>query len=322
MKNLVLPLAAILLLPACSANRTVAVRPLPTALAAGTHPASFRIAEANGHLALGNVALALEGFRRAMREDPESAAALVGMAQCYDLMGRTDMSRSTFEKALALQPRDQAVLAAFSQSLARAGATREAAQVRREGARQSGKAAAVGLSLADSILAASEAGASLLSAGGVSFQTTLAPVAQRLSARGAAYLERTALGETLLVTGKAPHWQPLPRMAAKSSVVPAKPVSHLAAAPVVKLTIHNAGAVEGAAARARLHLQKLGWSKIAIANGAQALERTELLYPAALAKDGERLARQLRIPVVTRQTETLDRILLRLGRDAASAQRS
>ncbi|WP_338502751.1 LytR C-terminal domain-containing protein [Sphingomonas kaistensis] len=322
MKTPALPLAAVLLLPACGANRTVAVRPLPTALAAGAHPASFRIAEANGHLALGNVALALEGFRRALREDPENAASLVGMANCYDLMGRNDLSRSAFEKALALQPRDQTILAAFAQSLTRAGATQEAAQVRREGTLQAGKAAAPGPSLAESILAASKAGASLLSAGGVSFAASHAPLAQRHSPRGAAYLERTALGETLLVTGKAPHWKPLPVMAAKGSAMPAKPSSRMAAAPVVKLTIHNAGSTDGAAARARLYLQKLGWSKIAIANGTHALERTELLYPAALAKAGERLARQLRIPVVTRQTETLDRIVLRLGRDAASAKRS
>ena len=46
------------------------------------------VAEARGHLVLNNVALALEGFRKAQRDEPESTDALLGIATCYDRMGR------------------------------------------------------------------------------------------------------------------------------------------------------------------------------------------------------------------------------------------
>ena len=49
---------------------------------------SGRVAIGLSHLAMNNVALALENFRRAQREDPASAEALAGLAECYQRMGR------------------------------------------------------------------------------------------------------------------------------------------------------------------------------------------------------------------------------------------
>lgn len=95
-------------------------------------PVPLRIAEARGQLALGNVALALESFRKASREDPGSTDALVGMATCYDRMGRYDLSRRNYEAALALAPADTRLLAAFAASLELQGLNDEALEVRRE----------------------------------------------------------------------------------------------------------------------------------------------------------------------------------------------
>lgn len=108
------------------------VRSIPTPLAQGAKPVPFRVAEARGQLALGNVALALEAFRKALREDPNSTDALAGIANCYDLMGRYDLSRRNYEAALALAPANVELLGAFAQSLQLQGEIVEAARVRDE----------------------------------------------------------------------------------------------------------------------------------------------------------------------------------------------
>lgn len=124
---------ATLAIAACTgASGKLQLRPMPTALAAGERPASFRVAEARGQFALGNVALALEGFRRALREDPGSVDAMTGIAACYDMMARFDLSRRHYEAALAIAPGDPRLLAAFASSLDQQGRRTEAATVRTE----------------------------------------------------------------------------------------------------------------------------------------------------------------------------------------------
>lgn len=108
------------------------VRSIPTPLAQGTRTVPFRIAEARGQLALGNVALALEGFRKAWRDDANSVDALAGMAICYDRMGRFDLSRRNYEAALAVAPADVELLGAFARSLQLQGELAEAERVRVE----------------------------------------------------------------------------------------------------------------------------------------------------------------------------------------------
>jgi hypothetical protein len=131
--GMLLVTAAVLACTACLGEQgKLEVRSATTGLKAGREPVPFRIAEARGHLVLGNVALALEGFRKAAREDPASVDALTGIAFCYDQMGRYDLSRRHYEMALALAPRDPALLAAFAGSLDRQGLGAEAAGVRRE----------------------------------------------------------------------------------------------------------------------------------------------------------------------------------------------
>lgn len=118
------------------------IRSMPTLLAQGKRPVPFRIAEARGQLALGNTALALEAFRIAAREDPNSVDALAGIASCYDHMGRYDLSRRNYEAALALAPSDVTLLAAFAASLQLQGLDTEAQSVRQEIATRTAAAAA------------------------------------------------------------------------------------------------------------------------------------------------------------------------------------
>ena len=100
--------------------------------AAGPAKQSIGVEEAEAHLALGNIGLALEGFRKAAREQPNNARVLAGIARSYDRMGRFDLSRRWFETALAAAPLDGAVLLAFAASLDQQGLSEEAASLRLE----------------------------------------------------------------------------------------------------------------------------------------------------------------------------------------------
>jgi len=132
----------VLAVAACGGEQgDLRVRSIPTPLAQGVKPVPFRIAEARGQLALGNVALALEAFRMAWRDDPNSTDALAGMAACYDRMGRFDLSRRNYEAALALAPADVELLGAFAQSLQLQGKLVEAQRVRVEIAQRLGSSA-------------------------------------------------------------------------------------------------------------------------------------------------------------------------------------
>ena len=126
------------------------IRSTPTPLAGIKRAVPERIAEARGQLGLGNVALALTSFRIAAREDPNSIDALAGIADCYDRMGRFDLSRRYYESALALAPADTQLLAAFAASLQLQGKSAEALSVREEiSARMAASAALESASLAE-----------------------------------------------------------------------------------------------------------------------------------------------------------------------------
>ena len=125
--------AAMLSVAACGGEQgKLEIRSTKTPLAAGHRPVPFRIAEANGQFALGNVALALEGYRIALREDPNSVEAMMGIAASYDRMARFDLSRRHYEAALAVAPGDTRLLTAFAVSLDLQGQKTEAASVRAE----------------------------------------------------------------------------------------------------------------------------------------------------------------------------------------------
>jgi hypothetical protein len=95
-------------------------------------PGNDRLADARAQLLLGNIGLALEGYRKASRELPNSIEAWAGMAACYDAMGRYDLSRQNYEAALAIAPSNPVLLNTFAASLDRQGKTAEAAAVRAE----------------------------------------------------------------------------------------------------------------------------------------------------------------------------------------------
>lgn len=126
--------AATLMLAAgsCGGDGELSIRSTPSPYAKGQQPAQHRVAEANGQFALGNVALALEGYRKALRDDPSSLDALAGLSACYDQMGRFDLSRRYYESALAIAPGDARLYARLAASLDLQGKREDAAAVRAE----------------------------------------------------------------------------------------------------------------------------------------------------------------------------------------------
>lgn len=137
---------AVLAIAACTGTSgELQVRPTPTPLAAGERPVPFRIAEGWGQLSLGNVGLALESFRKALRDDSSSIDSMTGIAACYDRMARFDLSRRHYEAALAIAPGDTRLLTAFAASLALQGRAMEAASVRKEINQRVAAAAPTGL---------------------------------------------------------------------------------------------------------------------------------------------------------------------------------
>jgi hypothetical protein len=116
----------------CASPQTaeLKIRAIPDA-AAKLRPGSALLADAAGQLAIGNVGLAIEGFRKALREQPNSAEAYAGLAKCYEAMGRYDLARANYEAALALTPQDPRLLNGVAVALDQQGQT-EAAEIARE----------------------------------------------------------------------------------------------------------------------------------------------------------------------------------------------
>lgn len=116
----------------CSASTSaVKVRALADPAAAYGN-GSDAVAVARGQLVLGNVGLALEGFRKAQRDNPSDPAALAGIADCYSAMSRYDLAQSNYEAALAFAPHDRRLLLALATVFEREGKVASALAARAE----------------------------------------------------------------------------------------------------------------------------------------------------------------------------------------------
>lgn len=306
--------AAILLaLGACASGSELTMRAQATPFASGEHPASFRVAEARGHFALGNIALAAEGFRKAMREDPESVDALNGLAACYDRMGRFDLSRGYYERALALAPDDARLYANLATSLVLQGKKAEAAEVRAELTSRLGaaKVASVPLQAATPVPEQPAPAVSLALPVAEPVAAQPEPVRIAIGPR----MERLNLSEVMLVT--EPRRSVFAEVKSAVATLPEpirKPAAPVAAAPV-RVTLLNAARVSKLAANSRLALQRFGWRQVAIGNAPRVLAVSELSYPNSRKAEAERLARQLGITPRQRAGNG-EKLVLLLGRDA------
>jgi hypothetical protein len=313
-------------------------------------PGNDRLADARGQLAIGNVALALEGFRKASRELPNSIEAFGGMAACYDAMGRYDLSQQNYEAALAIAPSNPVLLNSFAASLEHQGKTAQAAAVRAEAAElasadealdraeapPAAPAAKVTVALAPSP-PSKPAPVMLPLAAAPSVTVALPPArpaevaeqripAPRLdveskvevaSAPGPR-LERLSPGVVELVTIERPLWQAkVVAKTAQSTTVRWTPITSVASRPNIQLL--NAARHQGLAARTRSYLLDRGWRKIEIGDAPQTRDKSIVLYPASRRTTGRSLAAQFGFSAGL--VEKGDVMVVLLGRDASARAR-
>ena len=292
--------ATVTLVTACASPKMVEIRPLgarPTAVA----PGSSRVAEGRAHLVLGDAGLALESFRRALAEDPQSVAALQGMAASYELMGRYDLSGRYYQQALATAPHDRETLGALAASLAAQGLDQQAAAVRDEMAPVTATSNVAHPALVTLILPPARP-----------LETASEPVAARQLMGTGPRLERLSFGEVALIT--LPTTAPLAPFVRRSAVVTA-PAARTARPALATVLLLNAARRQGLAAQARNVLERQGWRGIVIGDAPHTRLASVVLYPAG----HEAAARRLGIRFNTalrRQVGAGREIVVLLGRDA------
>lgn len=310
--------ATMVVTSACTENGKLEIRAIQPALASGKRTVSFRVAEARGQFALGNIALALESFRKAARDDPDSADAYVGIAACYDRMGRFDLSRRNYETALAIAPGDPSLLAALAGSLDLQQLNVQAAKVRSE----IGQRLAANATLAEQPTAAAltpilpttvaSAVAAVLA---VDEWATGATHAPRPIPQSGPRLERVSLGEVALFTTAAPRWHvQMADTPVRKPLTGAAAVRQAAAANS-GLRLLNAARIDRLAARTGKMLEGRGWAVASVGDVPTVRARSLILYPAAKRAAALRLSAQFGFGA--QQRIGVRQVTILLGRDAA-----
>lgn len=292
----------------CSGS-AVEVRSIKQPLVEGRQPADVRVAEGNAQLTLGNVGLAIEAYRKALREQPDNVDAMMGLATCYDRMGRSDLSRRHYEMALAVEPANTDVYSQLARSLDAQGRSDEAARVKAELAARvvapeasrevPGSVPVLPPPPAQSVTVALAPPRSL-------------PVAVERPAIEGVRLERLSLREVALVTKpEQPRWE-------------AKTVARTATSTTIRfdrkaqaaVTLLNAARVQGLAARTRAYLSGRGFSGTRIGDAPAVRRQSAIVYSQADALRAERLAAQFGFALERREGAT-GGVTILLGRDAA-----
>lgn len=285
----------------------VEVRSISRPIAEGRKPADFRLAEGVAQLALGNVGLALEAYRKALREDPNSVEAMVGLATCYDRMGRADLSRRHYEMALAATPRDFELYGAFAESLDSHGQRTEAARVRAElAARVVAPEAPHDVPGSVPVLPPPPA-PSVKVALAAPRPAPVAVVAPAQTVR----LERLSMGEVALVTRPESPWK-----AAAVTRTARSTTIHFSPKPIARVTLLNAARVRGLAARTRSYLAARGFAAARIGDAPAPRGQSAIVFGAADRVRAERLAAQFGF-ALERRIDAQQGVTILLGRDAA-----
>jgi len=136
-----------------AAPNAVEIRPIADPVSK-LRPGADLLADAKGQLALGNVGLALEAFRKAARLHPDNPEAYAGMAACYEAMRRYDLAESKYQEALALAPHNAVLLGRLAAALDQQGKSEAAAEVRGEIAQLASASAVLDQAEADPLPAA------------------------------------------------------------------------------------------------------------------------------------------------------------------------
>ncbi|HET9334852.1 MAG TPA: LytR C-terminal domain-containing protein [Sphingomicrobium sp.] len=301
----ILALAAAVATASCGGSE-LSIRPIKTVLAEGHQPVDFRVAEANAQLALGNVGLAIEAYRKALRAQPDSVEAMAGLATCYDRMGRYDLSRRHYEMALAVAPADTDLYLLFAQSLEAQGQRDEAARVKTElAARVVAPEASREVPGSVPVLPPPPAQSVTVALA----PPPSAPVA--VERPSGVRLERISMREVALVTTPEPRWQAktVTRTATSTTI-------RFDKKPEARVTLLNAARVQGLAARTRVYLAGRGFSGARIGDAPAVRRQSAIVYASPDSRRAERLAAQFGFALERRESARAGLVIL-LGRDAA-----
>lgn len=298
-------ITATLIVWGCAAH-TDKIKIRPVGAATQDRSPSDQVAYARAQLAMGNIGLAIESFRKAIREEPDSAEAIGGLADSYAAMGRHDLARRYYEEALAITPHDPTLLQAVAPPATAPAPSDLSSSVER----------VAQVTPAPPTQAAQEPPRTAISALAATAavrlpQPVVPPLARAASA--APRLERLSPGEVALVTTAKPLWQAVVVSRTRiSTTVRWVPVRSAAAQPAIRLL--NAARHQGLAARTRQSLSSQGWSKLAIGDAPKTRSTSVVLYPGRHESIAQSLASRLGFRAVSMARGNA--IIVLLGRDS------
>jgi hypothetical protein len=277
-------------------------------------------------LAHGDYALAIDEYRKALRDHPDDADALNGLAVSYDQLGRFDLSDRYFEEALAMAPREPAFYRNFARSLDRQGRSEDAANLRRDmtamlamndapaapaAPADQGLAAApmVVMAVPDPVPASRPLADLSITLPRISAPDTPAVMT---ASRRRPRLVRLSLNEVRLVVPAA----------AQPASVQRVDIGDLMAAPIAGVLpprVVNAVGRKGIAGRFRHYLTAKGVKRLEVGDAQFRVSRTRVLFPPARKTEAERIASALPMPVAIKPYARADRVLVLIGADALAA---
>lgn len=301
MRNMTTAVTAFaLLLAGCSTAHLVDIKPVQRGGIGVTKNAPDAYAEAKKQLEAGRPALALEGFRRALRDSSQFVDALNGMAVAYDQLGRFDLSRRFYELALAADPTNTKVLHNIEVSARMSGPGQQLAAA-------DGEPAFVPAS--KTVEVQSER---------VSPGEIMVPLDEP---KPVAPMRASASSDKELPVNTVEHKVSQERVSPGEIVVPldsaksATPVQSSTTAE--RLLVLNAVGRRGQAGRMRQYLAGVGWVDARIGNTKMRLQRSVIVYPRGSRATAERLATSLPFAHRLIQGRRVSRIVLMLGRNAS-----
>ena len=209
---------------------------------------------------------------------------MIGLANCYDRMGRTDLSRRQYEMALAVDPANTEIYSQFAQSLEAQGQRDEAARVKTElAARVVAPEAPREVPGSVPVLPPPPAQSVTVALA----PPRSAPVAVEQPVGGPVRLERLSLREVALVTRPEPRWEArtVTRTATSTTIQ-----FETKAQPAV--TLLNAARVQGLAARTRAYLASRGFAGARIGDAPAVRGQSAIVYSPSDTARAERLAAQ------------------------------
>lgn len=275
------------------------------------------VAAGQAYLARADYGLAIEEFRKVLRDEPNSPAAIQGLAMSYERLQRYDLSDRYFQEALALSPRDPGVYRAYASSLRAQGRTDDAATLSADMDAMLAAGSPAGPPAEVAIAASDRAPDVADRAAQQQAQTlTLPPMnapaatiarAEQVAPRGA-YLERVSLSEVKLVTRNT---VPVSRVSIDIAALMAAPISSPRPTRIM-----NAVGRPGIAGRFRGYLATRGWANLEKGDAVVRLEKSRVIYPPANRAEAMRLIRSLPFSATAVPMRSADRILVLVGRDA------